>query len=127
MEAQQFIFENFWNKPIPAADKIQEIEQGIIPDFIETVRDSVKIQNLQSNLTNSAEKEILIIFPTVNIFHQQEGTGLIVSFQNLLKRKRDLMIRILTPIDEKIDHVAQLIKIKTNRICTYNTLYNPWK
>ena len=110
VKEQQFIFENFWNKAIPAADKIQEIEQGITPDFIETVRDSVKIQNLQSNLINSAEKEILIIFPTVNIFHQQEGTGLIVSLQNLLKRKGDLMIRILTPIDEKIDHVAHLIR-----------------
>ena len=87
---------NFWNKAIPAADKIQEIEQGIIPDFIETVRDSVRIQNLQSNLINSTEKEILIIFPTVNIFHQQEGAGLIVSLP--------------TSIDEKIDHVAQIIR-----------------
>ncbi len=32
VEAQQYMFENLWNKSIPAIQKIKEIEEGIKPD-----------------------------------------------------------------------------------------------
>ena len=44
VEAQQYMFENLWNKSIPAEQKIKEIEQGIKPDIIETITDPIKIQ-----------------------------------------------------------------------------------
>ncbi|MGN6708488.1 MAG: hypothetical protein ACTHKF_03990, partial [Candidatus Nitrosocosmicus sp.] len=35
VEAQQYMFENLWNKAIPAIQKIKEIEEGIKPDVID--------------------------------------------------------------------------------------------
>ena len=36
----QYIFDAFWNNAIPAEERIKEIEEGIKPDFIETIRES---------------------------------------------------------------------------------------
>ena len=40
VEAQYFLFETLWNQSIPAQEKILEIEQGMKPPFIETLRES---------------------------------------------------------------------------------------
>ena len=39
VDAQQYLFDILWNKAIPAEQKIKEIEEGIKPAFIETIRD----------------------------------------------------------------------------------------
>ncbi|MGN6558992.1 MAG: hypothetical protein ACTHJ2_00540 [Candidatus Nitrosocosmicus sp.] len=53
VEAQQYMFENLWNKAIPIEDKIKEIEERIKPDVIETITDPAKIQTLYLNLLRS--------------------------------------------------------------------------
>ena len=40
------IFEELWNNGIEAADRIREIEEGIKPGFIETIRDPTRVQNI---------------------------------------------------------------------------------
>jgi two-component system, OmpR family, sensor histidine kinase VicK len=50
------MFENLWNKAIPAIQKIKEIEEGIKPDVIETITDPTKIQHLYIDLLNAATK-----------------------------------------------------------------------
>ena len=37
VEHQQYVFDTLWNKAIPAEVKIKEIEQGLVPDFINTI------------------------------------------------------------------------------------------
>jgi signal transduction histidine kinase len=41
------------------------------------------------------------------MFRRQEQTGFIQSLEDVLRRKLSLMIRILTPMDEKISHVMR--------------------
>jgi hypothetical protein len=65
-EAQQFLFNTLWNKAILADQRIREIEEGIKPDFIETIRDPIEIARIRSEIINSATEEILIVIPTVN-------------------------------------------------------------
>ena len=38
VEQQQYLFDNFWNKSIPAEERIKEIEEGIIPVKTKTIR-----------------------------------------------------------------------------------------
>ena len=45
VEAQQYMFENLWNKAIPAMDKIKEIEEGIEPIQTQVLEDQDKIYN----------------------------------------------------------------------------------
>jgi two-component system, OmpR family, sensor histidine kinase VicK len=117
VEQQQYFFEMLWNKAIPAEQRIREIEEGIEPEFIETISSPQDILQLQEKLVNSAEQEMLIIFPTANTFHRHENSGII---QLLLKQqgeqqhryystRPELTIKIMTPADYRIkDTVLQL-------------------
>jgi len=64
-----------WQKAIPAEQRIREIEFGIKPEVIETIKDKEEIQNLLYSLLESANEEILVIFSTSNEFHRQEASG----------------------------------------------------
>ena len=109
VEQQQYIFDTLWRKAIPAEQKIREIEEGIEPEIIETIRDYVEIQMLAFELIKSATYEILVIFSTSNAFHRQERVGTM----ELLKEAaaaRCVHIRILTPMDDIIKEKAQKFK-----------------
>ena len=69
------IFEELWNNGIEAADRIREIEEGIKPGFIETIRDPTRVQNIAFDLVKSSKEEILTIFSTSNAFFRQERVG----------------------------------------------------
>ena len=107
-----------WKKAIPAKQKIKEIEEGIVPDFIETISNPREIQEMEMNLVKSANSELLIIFPTTNTFHRQEDNGIIELL--LLDNKnqeqqpvaRRIKIRIMTPADYRIKYTAQKLKEK---------------
>jgi two-component system, OmpR family, sensor histidine kinase VicK len=46
VEQQQYFFDMLWNKAIPSDQKIREIEEGIVPEFIHTIETSMKYKNL---------------------------------------------------------------------------------
>ena len=111
VEQQQYIFDTLWRKAIPADQKIREIEEGIEPEIIETIRDPVEIQMLGFELVKSATYEILIIFSTANAFHRQERAGTIELFKEAAAAEgRHIKIRILTPMDDIIKEKAQKFK-----------------
>jgi signal transduction histidine kinase len=111
IEQQRYFFETLWNKAIPAEYKIREIEEGIKPEVIETIREPEKLQERVFELVKSAKEEILVIFSTSNAFRRQEKAGGI----DLLRRSaksRNLKIRILSPIDDHIRKVTDEIKVE---------------
>ena len=111
VEQQQYIFDTLWRKAIPADQKIREIEEGIEPEIIETIRDPVEIQRLGFELVKSATYEILVIFSTANAFHRQERAGTIELFKEAAAAEgRRIKIRILTPMDDIIKEMAQKFK-----------------
>jgi two-component system, OmpR family, sensor histidine kinase VicK len=109
VEAQQYLFENLWNKATPAEEKIREIEEGVVPNVIQTIQDPIETQNIAFKLIKSAKDRILVIFSTANAFHRQEKAG---SFQLLQEAvyQRGIKVRILTPKDRLIDEKAQKLK-----------------
>ena len=105
VEQQQYFFNMLWNKAETADQRIREIEEGIKPDFIETIRDPYEVQKLVFELIDGASKEILCIFSTANAFRRQTKSGAV----RLLKKAslRGLKVRILTPFDEKIEKIIK--------------------
>ncbi len=105
VKQQQYIFNMLWNKADTADQRIREIEEGIKPDFIETIRDPYEVQKLVFELINGANKEILGIFSTANAFRRQTKSGAV----RLLKKAslRGLKVRILTPFDEKVEKIIK--------------------
>ena len=103
IEHHQYIFEMFWKKAEPFSQKLMEIEDGIVPEIMQSRNSPVDIQSKVFDLLKSAESEILVIMSTSNAFHRQAKAG---SFQ-ILKELGDLKpwmnIKILTPKDDEIE------------------------
>jgi two-component system, OmpR family, sensor histidine kinase VicK len=109
----QYIFDTFWNKAIPVEDRFREIEEGIKPDFIETIRDTTEVQNIALDLVKSSKEEILTIFSTANAFFRQERAGALALLHEAAKRS--INIRILVPYDERIKELMKsLVTIYDN-------------
>ena len=109
VEQQQYFFETIWNKAIPAEQRIREIEEGIEPQVIETIREPKVIQERVFELLKSAKEEILIIFSTANAFRRQEKAGAVDLVIRLAKSK-NVKVRILSPFDEYVTNLIDKIK-----------------
>ena len=111
IEQQQYFFETLWNKAIPAEQRIREIEEGVKPEVIETIREPEQLQEHVFELLTSAKEEVLIIFSTANAFRRQEKAGGIDLLRRTAK-SRGLKIRVLSPIDDYIRKITDEMKIK---------------
>ena len=119
VEQGRYIFDTFWKKAIPAEQKVKEIEEGIKPEVIETIRDPVEIQMIGFELIKSAMEEILIIFSTPSAFLGQAHAGAIELLEEAAER--GIKIKILTPLhksskNEIIQKISQHKRIKTRFI-----------
>jgi two-component system, OmpR family, sensor histidine kinase VicK len=101
VEAQLYVFENFWKNAIPVADKIKEIEQGIKLDIVETIKDPLEIQRQYINLVRSATHEIMLIIPTTNALMRHIDIGVLLRESTANNDK--IAIRILTPFAEPVE------------------------
>jgi len=112
VRSQQYLFETLWKKAIPSKHKIREIEEEAKWEVVEIIPEPVEIQKISYELVESAEKEILIVFSTANVFHHQIKEN--KMFLQLLKEKaasKLVDVRILVPIEQKtIDEMALQLK-----------------
>jgi two-component system, OmpR family, sensor histidine kinase VicK len=97
------------DKAIPAEQRIREIEEGIKPDFIQTIKDPYEVQKIAFDLIRQSEEEILTIFSTANAFHRQKRAGAIESLKEAANM-RGVKVRILTPFDGKIQELADKLE-----------------
>ena len=106
VKQQQYLFDNLWSKAIPAEQRIVEIEEGVIPDVLEILKDPTDIISIGHRLVRAAKDEILIIFHTANALLRQERAGGI----NLLIEKATRYkthVKILVPIEDKITDIIK--------------------
>jgi two-component system sensor histidine kinase VicK len=112
VEQQQFIFDTFWEKAIPAEQKIKEIENGIVPQTTVVFSDYKDALQKETDMIKSATREIQIIYSTSNAFHLQERGGTLQLLKDMAMQNPDLKIKILTPIDSSINSSPSLIQLK---------------
>jgi two-component system sensor histidine kinase VicK len=108
VEDQQYLFSTLWEKAIPAEQRIREIEQGVKPEIVETLRDPFEIQKRVFEMIKSAKNEIMVIFSTANAFRRQAK----VESITLLKEQagRGIKVRIMTPADDYVRKTAEKMK-----------------
>lgn len=113
VEQGQYIFDSLWANAaaIPAKQRIKEIEQGVIREIIETIRDPAEMKKRAFDLLKFASDEILIILPTAKALQIQEH----LEMPKLLMeaaRDRGVAIRLLVGRDGLIP--AELEKLRRN-------------
>jgi histidine kinase/DNA gyrase B/HSP90-like ATPase/phospho-acceptor domain-containing protein len=109
VEQQQYFFDMLWSKAIPARQRIREIEEGIKPEVIETIREPRVTQERVFELIKSAKEEILVIFSTSNAFRRQGKAGA-VDFLIMTAKSKGVKVRILSPFDDYVKHMIDKIK-----------------
>ena len=115
VEQGQYIFDTFWQKAIPMEDRVREIKEGIKPEFIETIRDPTRVQNIAFDLVRSCKEEILTIFSTSNAFFRQQRAGGI-ALLNDVATHGEVNIRILVPYDRRISEFISSLNANNNSI-----------
>jgi two-component system, OmpR family, sensor histidine kinase VicK len=106
IEQQKYVFDSFWNKAIPAEQRIKKIEQGITLGTTEVIQIPSRTQELFIDLVKSAKQELLLILPTTNSFLRENRLGII----QLLKQasaEHNVNVRLLTPTDDNIQKMVQ--------------------
>ena len=115
VEQGQYIFDTFWQKAIPMEDRVREIKEGIKPEFIETIRDPTRVQNIALDLVRTCKEEILTIFSTANAFFRQQRAGGI-ALLNDVATHGEVNIRILVPYDRRISEFISALNANNNSI-----------
>jgi two-component system, OmpR family, sensor histidine kinase VicK len=111
VEQQKYVFESFWNKAIPAAQRIREIEEGVNLGMTEIIQDSYRTKEVFIDIIRSAEDEILLILPTVNAFLREERIGVIELLREAAE-ERNIQVRIMTPVNDLIEKTLQKLEQK---------------
>jgi two-component system sensor histidine kinase VicK len=91
---QRYLFENLWNKAIPAERRISGIKEGIELEETHVIQDPHNIQKLFVELVMSARHEVLLILPTVNAFLREHRIGVIRLLMHAV-REHNVNVRIL--------------------------------
>jgi hypothetical protein len=114
VKAQQYLFDNLWNKAIPAREKIRQIRKGIKGEFINNIHDPSEIQRTAADLLTSASYEILLLFSTTNTFYRAEYSGIL----NLLWKaaERGVVVKILIQIDDETEEEAIQKNIRQKKL-----------
>lgn len=109
VDAHLFIFENLWRQATPAQLRIKELEEGIHPEVLQTLREPYEIVDTGNTLIRSAKSEILIIFHTANaLLRQDKSGGLNQLAQSATINKTK--IRILVPVEDKIIEIIHRLE-----------------
>jgi len=101
------IFEDLWNKSVPAKQMIREIEEGVILGKTEVIQSPEDIQQLFINMVKSAKYEVLLVLPTLNAFYREERIGIMELLKQAAEREHRINVRILTPTKDTIEDKLQ--------------------
>jgi two-component system, OmpR family, sensor histidine kinase VicK len=109
VEAQQYLFDTLWNKAVPAAQKIKEIEEGRIPAIMEILAEPSEIFRISYDLIRAARDEILVVFHTANaLLRQDKSGGIDLLIESALKYK--IQVKILVPIEDRVMNVINRLQ-----------------
>jgi signal transduction histidine kinase len=90
------LFEEIWSNGIDARHRMKQVEEGGVESDIEVIQNPDRTEELYWNIVKSAEKEILLIFPTANAIIRQEKMGIIKCLAEAAV-SRYIQVRILMP------------------------------
>ena len=108
IEQQRYIFRSFWNRAIPAKQRIKEIEEGIEPEFVEVITDGIKAANLMVDFAKSVRKEAQVILSQPKTMEQAEKLGMLDHLVHAAN-SYGAEIRVISPITEENSKLAREI------------------
>ena len=109
VEEQKYVFESFWNKAIPAEQRIREIEEGIEPEFFEIIAERKKISKIFLDLVGLAKKEALVLFPNDKAMVRAYRLGIIDYLVELSQNEKAVSIKIICQLSDENVGIVQRV------------------
>jgi hypothetical protein len=106
---QMQIFESFWNRSMPAEQKMKELEREYEIGSTEVIQYPKKTKELLIDMVKKSKEEVLLLLPTINAFLREYRIGV---FKDLLDSvlSRHVKVMILTPTNDEIDKIIKSFK-----------------
>jgi two-component system sensor histidine kinase VicK len=120
VKQQEYVFESFWNKAVPAEQKIREIEEGIEPEFFEVIAERKKISQIFLDLAKSAKNEALFLFPNDKALVRADRVGAIDHLIKASQKENGANIKIICPLSEKNSDIVKRISEQASSIRILN-------
>ena len=104
VDGQKFLVNTIIDKALPANQRILEIGKGTGEEFMETIKDHVRVRSLVSELIGSAVYEIAILFSAKNSFLMAEREGILKEISQA--SAKGVKVRVLVMQDEMVKEIS---------------------
>jgi two-component system sensor histidine kinase VicK len=126
IEQQEFIFESFWTRAIPAKQRIREMEDATEPEFYEVISDHEKASQVLVDLAKSVTKEALFLLPNDKSMVRMDRLGVIDYLIKAAQKDSIGSIRIICPISEVNSEIIKKVSEKAPNIRILNGNNSPY-
>ena len=110
VEHEQYIFDTLWNRAIPAEQKLEEFEEGRVPEKIEVLHDTKTTINKYSQALRNAKSKWDYYADQESLFVPFSNPSIRTELQNA--KTRGLRARVLTAITkENISFCKEILQI----------------
>ena len=115
------IFDTLWHKAIPAEQRVEDIQEGIEPEFYDVISDYEKAQEKYIDLAKSIDKEGLLLFANSKAMIRANKIG-VIDYLIEASAKKGAIIRIVCPLAEENSEIVKMISKSAPdiRILNYN-------
>ena len=126
IEQQEFIFESFWTRAIPAKQRIREMEDATEPEFYEVISDHEKASQILVDLAKSVKKEALFLLPNDKSMVRMDRLGVIDYLIKAAQKDSIGSIRIICPISEVNSEIIKKVTENAPNIIILNGNNSPY-
>jgi two-component system, OmpR family, sensor histidine kinase VicK len=126
IEQQEFIFESFWTRAIPAKQRIREMEDSTEPEFYEVISDHEKASQVLVDLAKSVTKEALFLLPNDKSMVRMDRLGVIDYLIKAAQKDSIGSIRIICPTSEVNSEIINKVSEKAPNIRILNGNNSPY-
>ena len=126
VEQQKYVFESFWNKAMPAEQRIREIEEGIEPEFYEVIVDRENATQILVDLAKSLKKEALFLLPNDKSIVRIDKIGIIDYLIKASQNEGTGAIMIICPISEVNSEIIKKVSENAPTIRIVNGNDSPY-
>jgi signal transduction histidine kinase len=120
VEQQKYVFESFWNKAIPAEQRIREIEEGIEPEFFEVIAEHKRTSQIFLDLTKSVKNEALFLFPNDKAMVRAYRLGVIDHLIKASQKQNSANIKIICPLSKENSDIVRKVSEQAPNIRILN-------
>jgi signal transduction histidine kinase len=110
VEHQRYVFDTLWNKGIPAEQRFEQLEEGVVEqEFLQVISNQNKISRILTQIVKSIKKEGLFFLPNDIEMIRLDRLGAVNEIIAAAQRNEATIIRIICPVSERNSKIVNRI------------------